>query len=87
MGRFVRILLFVCVAVAAIVPVALAGKGDGIIEAGEDETGELARAVQNPARAEIPQTTTVCMATCAAWGVHAARRGRIGRGPSRQLQW
>ena len=48
MGRFVGILCLVWVAASAIAPVALAAKGDGIIEAGEDETGELARAVQNP---------------------------------------
>jgi len=48
LSRFVGILCFVCVTVAAIAPVAIAGKGDGVIEAGEDETGELARAVQNP---------------------------------------
>jgi hypothetical protein len=52
-GRFVGVLCFVCVAVAAIAPVALAGKGDGIIEAGEDEAGELARAVQNPVASMI----------------------------------
>ncbi len=53
-GRFVGVLFLVGVVAAAAIPsVALAGKGDGIIEAGEDETGELARAVQNPVASMI----------------------------------
>ncbi len=52
-GRFVGVLCLVGVAAAAIPAVALAGKGDGIIEAAEDETGELARAVQNPVASMI----------------------------------
>ncbi len=42
---------FVClyaVLVTVMAPQALADKGDGIIDPGEDETAELARAVQNP---------------------------------------
>ena len=34
--------------VAGMVPHAFADKGDGVIEPGEDEIAELARAVQNP---------------------------------------
>ncbi len=53
-GRFVGVLFLVGVVAAAAIPsVALAGKGDGVIEAGEDEAGELARAVQNPVASMI----------------------------------
>ncbi len=38
----------VCLAIAAIALPATAGEGDGVAEAGEDETAELARAAQNP---------------------------------------
>ena len=48
--RVFALLLLLCAAIAGNAPTALAEQedGDGIIEAGEDEAAELARAVQNP---------------------------------------